>query len=149
MEDKMKKILVINGANLNLTGKREPSVYGYDTLDSINKEISGRAEKLGLICDFFQSNFEGEIINKIHTALENYDGIIINAGAFSHYSYAIRDAITSVNKPAVEVHLSNLAARKEEFRHKSVLTEVCIGIIAGFGKTGYFLALEALNDKLK
>ena len=138
------KISVVNGPNLNMLGKREPKYYGGDTLDAINLEIKAKAENLGIDIDFFQSNIEGEIINFIHSA-SNTDcgGIILNAGAFTHYSYAIHDAITSVDIPVVEVHLSNIYKR-EEFRHKSVLADACVGVVAGFGKYSYIMALEYL-----
>jgi len=136
------KIFIINGANLNMLGKREPKYYGSQTLDAINQEIKTKAESLKIEVGFFQSNIEGEIINFILNAKDNGgDGIILNAGAFTHYSYAIHDAITSVDIPVIEVHLSNLHKR-EEFRHKSVLADACVGQIAGFGKYSYIMALE-------
>ena len=137
------KILVINGPNLNLLGVREPEIYGSETLDDINKKINDYAKALGMECDFFQSNCEGDIISKIHSVLKEYDGCVINAAAYTHYSYAIRDAIASVNKPFVEVHMSNVHKR-EEFRHTSVISPVCEGVIAGFGSDSYLLALKAL-----
>ena len=140
------KLLVINGPNLNMLGLREPGVYGNDTLESINKEILSKAKEKGIEVNFFQSNIEGEIINKIHSAVGVYDGIIINPGAYTHYSIAIRDAIASVNVPAVEVHLSNIHKR-EQFRHTSVTAPVCMGQITGFGKKGYIMALEAFCDE--
>lgn len=139
------KILVINGPNLNLLGVREPEIYGRETLSDINETIKSYAEKLGAHCDFFQSNSEGEIVSAIHTVLENYDGCVINAAAYTHYSYAIHDAISSVNKPFIEVHMSNVHAR-DEFRHKSVISPVCKGVIAGFGVDSYLLAVKALCD---
>ena len=142
-----KKVLVINGPNLNMTGIREPQVYGSETLDMINYEIKEYAENLGIECDFFQSNGEGEIIGAIHSVLSDYDGCIINAGAYTHYSFAIADAVRCVKKPFIEVHISNPAAR-EEFRHFSVLSPVCTGTIAGFGKKSYILAVEALKELL-
>ena len=138
---KTMKILIINGPNLNMLGKREPSIYGSDTLETINQEITSHAEEHNISVEFVQSNIEGVIIDYIHEANNNFDGIILNAGAFTHYSYAIRDAISSVTTPVVEVHLSNIHAR-EEFRHKSVLASVCVGQISGFGKYSYILALE-------
>ena len=142
------KIFIINGANLNMTGKREPEIYGKDTLEIINQEIKTKADKLGIEVEFFQSNIEGEIINFIHSAKSlGGDGIIINPGAFTHYSYAIHDAITSVDIPVVEVHLSNLHKR-EEFRHKSVIVDACVGQIAGFGKLSYIIALEYFANKM-
>lgn len=142
------KILVLNGPNLNLTGSREPSVYGAVTLDEINSAISEAAASLGIETVFFQSNHEGDLIDYIHSSQGNFDGIILNAGAFTHYSYAIRDAIASVDVPTVEVHMSNVAKR-EEFRHTSVIAPVCIGTIAGFGSFSYHLALAALIERFK
>lgn len=139
----MKKILVINGPNLNMLGKREPGIYGAETLENVYEKINGLAKKLGAEVEFFQSNIEGEIINEIHKTYEGYDGIIINPGAFTHYSYAIHDALTSVKTPAIEVHISNIHKR-EEFRHKSVTAPACIGQICGLGTDGYLYALEAL-----
>ena len=135
------KLLFINGVNLNMTGKREKGVYGTQTLDEINAEIAAHFK--GDKCDFYQSNIEGEICTKIQNA-EGYDGVILNAGAFTHYSYALRDAIASVSVPVVEVHMSNVHAR-EEFRHKSVISEVCKGVICGFGKNSYILAGESFK----
>lgn len=116
----MKKVLVLHGPNINLTGIREPDTYGRVTFEDINREIMQYAQKLGLECEIFQSNHEGALIDKIHEALDLFDGIVINAGAYTHYSYAIRDAISSVHKPCVEVHMSNIHAR-EPFRHESVI----------------------------
>ena len=138
------KFLVLNGVNLNLTGKREKGVYGSETLESINCELEEDCEKQGHKVDFFQSNLEGEICTKIQEAEGNYDGIVLNAGAFTHYSFAIRDAIAAISVPVVEVHMSNVYAR-EEFRRKSVLTEVCKGEILGFGKKSYLLALRSFT----
>ncbi len=141
----MKKVKIINGPNINLTGLREPSVYGSETLRDINSEIAEKAAEMGFQCDFFQSNSEGELINEIHSVLlGGYDGCVINAGAYTHYSYAIRDAIAATGKPFVEVHMSNIHGR-EEFRHTSVIAPVCVGQIAGFGKNSYVLALRALE----
>ena len=144
----MKKILVIHGPNLNLLGEREPGVYGSDSFESINSEIKDKAQLLGLECDVFQSNHEGEIIDKLHAARLEYDGVVLNAGAYTHYSYAIRDAIAAIKIPVVEVHMSNVHKR-EEFRHHSVISPVCVGVIAGFGKNSYFLGVDALADILK
>ena len=139
-----KKVLVLFGPNLNMVGIREKGVYGSQSAESINAEIREEATKRGLECELFQTNHEGDLIDRIHGALGNFDGIVLNAGAWTHYSYALRDAIASVPMiPCVEVHMSNIHAR-EEFRHHSVIAPVCIGQIAGFGKTGYFLALDAL-----
>ncbi len=141
----MKKILIINGPNLDMVGIREPGVYGSQTLSSINNEIKSYTESVGIDCDFYQSNCEGAIIDKIHSVLNDYDGCILNAGAYTHYSYAIRDAISSVNKPFIEVHMSNVHSR-EEFRHVSVISAVCKGVISGFGKNSYILAVKALEE---
>lgn len=139
----MKKYLIINGVNLNMLGIREPGIYGGNTLKNLENGIRKKAEELGVEAEFFQSNFEGEIVEKIHAALGVYDGIIINPGAFTHYSYAIRDALASVKTDTVEVHISNIHKR-EEFRHKSVTAPECIGQICGLGFKGYELALEYL-----
>lgn len=139
----MKKILVINGPNLNMLGKREPGIYGGESLADLCEKIENHARGIGAEVEFFQSNFEGEIIEAIHKTYEGYDGIIINPGAFTHYSYAVRDALSSVSTPAVEVHISNIHKR-EEFRHKSVTAPVCVGQICGLGTGGYLYALEAL-----
>ena len=144
----VKKVLIINGPNLNMLSIREPGIYGNQTLDEIKTNISIYAKGLDIACDFFQSNCEGEIINAIHSVLKQYDGCIINAGAYTHYSYAILDAIKAVGKPFIEVHLSNVHAR-EEFRHTSVIAPACVGSIAGFGKNSYFLAVNAMKDLLK
>lgn len=137
------KLLFINGVNLSLLGRREKDVYGTQTLDEMNKEI--KAHFKDDECVFYQSEHEGDICLIIHSAeVEEFDGIILNAGAYTHYSYAIRDAIASVNVPVVEVHMSNVHAR-EEFRHKSVLSEVCKGVILGFGKNSYILAGESFK----
>jgi 3-dehydroquinate dehydratase-2 len=142
-----KKILVIHGPNLNLLGIREKGIYGTETFDSINDRIRQEAEKLGVQVDIFQSNHEGEIIDKIHAAMGVYGGIVINPGAYTHYSIAIRDAIKAVSIPTVEIHLSNVHAR-EEFRAKSVIAPVCVGQISGFGGDSYILGLNAIIMKL-
>jgi len=142
------KILVLNGPNLNMTGIREKSVYGSLTLDEINQEIKAECEKKGIDCEFYQSNHEGAIIDALHAARGVYDGVVLNAGAFTHYSYAIHDAITACELPVVEVHMSNVHKR-EEFRHKSVLTDACAGVIAGFGYRSYILGAEALLNAVK
>lgn len=138
-----KKIIVIHGPNINLTGEREATYYGKESFASINAEIMEYAAKNGLECEIYQSNIEGEIINKLQAVRHDCDGIVMNAGAFTHYSYAIRDAIASVCIPCIEVHMSNIHAR-EEFRHHSVLAPVCAGQISGFGKNSYFLAIQGL-----
>ena len=140
-----KRVLIINGPNLNMTGLREPDIYGSEPLSDINASIRTYANAMKIECEFFQSNCEGEIISKIHEVLNSFDGCIINAGAYTHYSYAISDAIKCVNKPFIELHLSNPHAR-EEFRHKSVLSPVCNGVIAGFGKSSYMLAINAMRE---
>lgn len=144
----MKNIIVIHGPNLNLLGEREPGVYGADTFDTINNEIVEKALKNEMHCEIFQSNHEGEIIDILHLSREKFDGVIINAGAYTHYSYAIRDAISAIKIPVVEVHMSNIHAR-EEFRHSSVIAPVCVGQIAGFGKLSYLLAVDALCKILR
>ena len=136
------KFLFVNGVNLNMTGVREKGVYGVETLDEINAQIADHFPDDE--CLFYQSNLEGEICSVIQGADADTDAIILNAGAFTHYSYAIRDAIASVKIPVVEVHMSNVHAR-EEFRHKSVISEVCKGVICGFGKNSYILAAESFK----
>ena len=140
------KLLVLNGPNLNLLGIREPEIYGHVTLTEINQQLNQIAGELGIQLEFFQSNHEGELVDKIHQAVSGIKGIIINPGAFTHYSLAIRDAISAVGIPTVEVHLSNIQAR-EEFRKKSVIAPVCIGQVAGFGPLSYILGLRALADR--
>ena len=144
----MRKILVINGPNLNLLGEREPGTYGNDSYESICGEIGERAAALGMECEFYQSNHEGGIIDRIHEARKYMCGIILNAGAYTHYSYAIRDAIAAVKIPVIEVHISNIHNR-DEFRSKSVIAPVCAGQIAGFGKLSYFLGVNALDEMTK
>ncbi|WP_039764587.1 type II 3-dehydroquinate dehydratase [Caldicellulosiruptor sp. F32] len=144
----MKKILVINGPNLNLLGIREKNIYGNTNYDELLEMISKKAIELNLNILFFQSNHEGEIVDRIHKALdENIDGIIINPGAYTHYSYAIHDAIKAVNIPTIEVHISNIFAR-EEFRKRSVIAPACVGQISGFGIKSYIIALYALKEIL-
>ena len=144
------KFLVMNGVNLNLTGKREKGVYGTETLDEINAKIAAYCEKNGDSVEFYQSNIEGELVNKLHEAYLNKtcDAILFNAGAFTHYSYAIRDAIASIDIPVAEVHISNVHAR-ETFRHNSVLSEVCKGVVCGFGLGSYLAAIEGLKVSAK
>ena len=136
------KILVINGVNLDMLGMREPQIYGGRTLEQINNDLATEAKELNVDIEFVSSNIEGEIVEYIHSG-RLYDGIILNAGAYTHYSIAIRDAISSIKTPCVEVHLSNVHKR-EEFRHTSVISAVCKGVIAGFGEMSYSLALYAL-----
>jgi 3-dehydroquinate dehydratase-2 len=142
------KILIVNGPNLNLLGGREPGIYGSETLEWINDALLVTASGLGVALEFFQSNSEGELVDAIQGAAGAFDGIIINPAAYTHTSIAIRDAISAVAIPTVEVHLSNIHSR-EEFRHKSFIAPVAIGQIAGFGSAGYKLALEGLAGYLK
>ena len=139
-----KHVIVIHGPNINLTGEREASVYGKESFDDINREILEYASGLNLNCEIYQSNIEGELINKIQEARHDFDGIVLNAGAYTHYSYAIRDAIAAIHIPCIEVHFSNVYSR-EDFRSKSVIAPVCAGSIAGFGKYSYLLALRGLT----
>ena len=137
------KFLFVNGPNLNLLGTREPEVYGTLTLEKINEELLKYAKELGVEIEFFQSNVEGEIVNAIQAARQNCAGIVINPAAYTHTSVAIRDAISAVALPAVEIHISNVYAR-EEFRKHSLIAPVCVGQIAGFGLDSYKLAMLAL-----
>lgn len=138
----MKKFQIINGPNLNLLGKREPEVYGNTSFEGYLKELRARFPHCEI--DYYQSNVEGELINKIHEAGFSYDGIILNAGAYTHTSIALHDAIKAINTPVVEVHISNVHTR-EAFRHISLISAACKGIITGFGLKSYELALEALT----
>lgn len=142
------KVLLIHGPNLNMLGVREPGVYGSETMDSINERCHQLAQELGIELEAFQSNGEGEIVDRIQAAMGLVDGIVINPGAFTHYSYAIRDAIAAVRLPCVEIHLSNVYSR-EEFRHKSVIAPVVSGQIAGFGGESYLLGLRAVVGLVK
>ncbi|AWP28515.1 type II 3-dehydroquinate dehydratase [Paenibacillus sp. Cedars] len=143
----MKSIWVINGPNLNLLGFREPGIYGSLSLQAIEDNLRKQADLAGIGVTFFQSNHEGAIIDRIHEAIGLADGILLNPGALTHYSYAVRDAISSARIPTVEVHLSNIHAR-EEFRHTSVIAPVAVGQIAGFGAASYTLGLSALLQVL-
>jgi len=142
------RILIINGVNMNMLGVREPEKYGSVTLKSLEKDLYAFSFELGVDIETFQSNHEGEIVEKIHSALNNFDGILINPAAYSHTSIAIRDAIAAVNIPTVEVHITNIYSR-EEFRHNSVTAPVCMAQISGFGLEGYKLGLRGLTDILK
>ena len=137
------KLLILNGPNLNRIGKREPDIYGHETLEDVEKKLTMIAEKQSMNLDFFQSNTEGILIDRIHEAADDgTDGIIFNPGAFTHYSIALRDAIASIDVPVIEVHISNIHTR-ESFRQTSVIAPVCIGQLTGFGTDGYTLALQA------
>ena len=141
------KILLINGANLNMLGIREPEKYGSKSLIDIESLVIARGKELGVEIDAYQSNIEGEIVDKIQQARGVYDGILINAGGYTHTSVVIRDAISAVQIPAIEIHMTNIHAR-EEFRHTSLLSGVCKAIVAGFGEDSYILALEGLVKAL-
>ena len=142
-----KKIIIINGPNLNLLGLREPDIYGSHTLDDINKHLSSQAKKISkdIKLEFFQSNSEGEIVSRIQDAFNNFDGILINPAAYTHTSVAIRDALLSTGLPTVEVHISNIFKR-EEFRQKSFVSGVSVGVVSGFGLNSYLLGLKGLCD---
>ena len=146
MSNKKHTILILHGPNLNKLGERETDIYGKVTLSSINNSINEHADKLDLTVDTFQSNHEGELVDKIQHSTQ-YSAIIINPAAYTHTSVAIRDAISSISIPVIEIHLSNIHAR-EEFRHKSLSAAVCMGQISGFGGHGYILALNALKQHL-
>lgn len=137
------KILILNGPNLNRIGKREPEIYGYETLEDVEKKLTVMASKNNVNLDFLQSNTEGVLIDRIHEAADDgTTGIVFNPGAFTHYSIALRDAIASIDIPTIEVHISNIHTR-ESFRQTSVIAPVCVGQLTGFGTDGYTLALEA------
>ncbi len=142
------KIFVINGVNMNMLGIREPEKYGAMTLKDLEKILYAFSFELGVDVEMFQSNHEGEIVEKIHSAYNNAAGIVINPGAYTHTSVAIRDAIAAVNIPTVEVHMTNIHAR-EDFRHTSLIAPVCMAQISGFGFDGYKLGLKGLVDFLK
>jgi len=144
------KICIINGPNINFTGIREQSVYGTKTYMQMMADVKERIEELGIeVAEVFQSNYEGAVIDKLQQCyFDKIDGIVINPGAFTHYSYAIKDAIASVHIPTVEVHISNIHTR-EEFRHKSVTASSCMGQMCGFGENGYVLAAQALKMSLE
>ena len=144
----MNKIIIINGPNLNLLGEREQSQYGSINYDQLKKSCESEASNLGMDIRFVQSNVEGELVNIIQDARNNYDGMIINAAAFTHTSVAIRDALSIFKKPIIELHISNIYKR-EEFRHKSLISKVANGIICGFGANGYLMSLQAIINILK
>ncbi len=141
------KILIVNGPNLNFLGKRRKEIYGGLTLEDIENSLKKRARECGVELDFFQSNSEGEIIDKLQKSAEEVDGVIINPGALTHYSYALRDAIESITLTVIEVHLSNIFGR-EDFRKKSVTAPVCKGVVAGFGWMVYRVAFDLLTSAL-
>ncbi|MBR2742731.1 MAG: 3-dehydroquinate dehydratase [Clostridia bacterium] len=143
-----KKVLILLGANMDLMGRAQTNIYGEATVEELTKRIEEYSEKCGLETEVFCSNSEGELIDRIHAAHAQCEGIIINAGAYSHYSYAIRDALSASLLPCVEVHQINIFAR-EEFRRRSVLSEVCVGVISGFGHAAYFMALDGMAHLLK
>ena len=138
------KVYIVNGPNLNMLGIREPDIYGRQTYEDLVNELTAYCAEKGVEPIFVQSNHEGEIIDELHLARKNFDGVIINAGAYTHYSYAIRDAISAIKIPVVEVHMSNIHSR-DEFRHTSVIATVCMGQICGFGKNSYLMAVDSLH----
>jgi 3-dehydroquinate dehydratase-2 len=142
------KILIIHGPNLNMLGKREPSIYGASTLQEINRQLREEGKRLGVKTETFQSNSEGEIVSRIQDAMKKSDGILINPGAYTHTSIAIRDAILSAGLPAVEVHISNIYKR-EDFRQKSFISGVSVGVVSGFGSDSYILGLSGLVSYLR
>jgi 3-dehydroquinate dehydratase II len=144
----MIKVMVLNGPNLNLLGSREPDIYGTDTLSDVEARVSERAADEGVEVSFMQSNHEGVLVDRLNEAAGECDGVVFNPGAFTHYSYALRDAVAAAGVPVVEVHLSNLAGR-EEFRRSSVIASACIGQISGFGTQSYILGLEAVIDRVR
>jgi len=144
----MASLLILNGPNLNLLGQRQPEVYGATTLADIERLCQTKADELNLTIEFAQSNDEGTMIDLIHQARDRHDGIILNAGAYTHTSVALMDAISSVALPVIELHLSNIHAR-EEFRHTSYIAKVALGVICGFGAAGYPMAIAALNEALQ
>ena len=144
----MNNIIIINGPNLNLLGEREQSQYGSITFDHLKKKCTDHSKKIGINAAFFQSNLEGEIVNKIQDSIKSYDGIIINAAGYTHTSVSIRDALDVFKKPIIELHISNIYKR-EEFRQKSLISGIVTGIICGLGSNGYILAINAMHELLK
>ena len=144
----MKNIIIINGPNINLLGEREQSQYGSITYDDLKNKCISYSKDLNVNIEFTQSNIEGEIVTIIQKAKEKFDGLIINAAGFTHTSVAIRDALTIFKKPSIELHISNIYKR-EEFRHKSMISDVVTGIICGLGSNGYILAINAMHELLK
>jgi len=141
-------IIIVNGPNLNLLGEREQSQYGSITFDQLKKKCTEHSKKIGINTGFFQSNIEGEIVNKIQDSRKSYDGIIINAAGYTHTSVSIRDALDVFKKPIIELHISNIYKR-EEFRQKSLISGIVTGIICGLGVNGYILAINAMHELLK
>ncbi len=141
MNDNKKRLLILNGPNLNLLGKREPGIYGSDTMEGYFATLQERFPSIEL--EYYQSNVEGELINKLHEVGFTYDGVVLNAGAYTHTSVAIHDAIKAISTPVVEVHISNVYQR-ETYRHTSLITGACVGVISGFGMESYRLGIEAL-----
>ena len=142
------RFLILNGPNLNLLGEREPGIYGTGTLSDLEADVRAAADELGVEVDFFQSNHEGVLIDRLHEARLSFDGVVYNPGAHTHYSYAIRDAIAAIKIPVVEVHISDITAR-EDFRRISVVAPVCVAQIYGHGLAGYREGLELLVERLR
>lgn len=142
------RVLVFNGPNLNLLGRREPAIYGTDTLADVSNRLERLAVELGCTCDVRQTNYEGQLVEWLHEAWETADGVILNPAAWTHNSYAVRDAVAAITPPVVELHISNIHAR-ESFRGQSVITAVAAGMICGFGTAGYELAVRGLVEALR
>jgi len=143
----MKRVVVVNGPNLNLLGRREPEIYGRTTLADIEAMVRKRAQELGAEVLFFQSNSEGEILDFLQREAQDAAGVVLNGGALTHYSYALYDCLRAIRTPVVEVHISNIHARVEEFRNTSLTAAAAVGVITGLGPAGYVLALEYLIDR--
>ena len=141
-------IIIINGPNINLLGDRDKSIYGNETYESLLNRCKSEAKKIDVIIDFYQSNIEGELVTKIQESRKQYDGMIINAAAFTHTSVAIRDALSLFKKPCIELHISNIYKR-EEFRHKSLISDVVTGVICGLGTSGYILAINSIYEMIQ